>query len=133
MPRPPWARTAIMRLLFFRSGWAPKRVSAELTRALEKGDAKALAGLWTEEGEYVGDDGTTVRGRPALEAAYAKFFAKNRDVKVDVTIDSIRFVSRDSAIDEGIARVRKGKGHDPVASRYSIHYGRGGERWHICL
>src|SRR5689334_8618240 len=86
---------------------AIRKASAELTRALEKGDAKAVAALWTEEGEYVGDDGTTVRGRAALEAAYKKLFGKSAHIKVETTIDSIRFVSRDSAIEEGVARVRK--------------------------
>jgi uncharacterized protein (TIGR02246 family) len=112
---------------------AIRKVSAELTRALDKGDAKALAGLWTEEGEYVGDDGTTVRGRPALEAAYAKHFAKNPNVKVEVAIDSIRFVSRDSAIEEGIARVQKGKREVVAASRYSTLYVRENGRWLIAL
>src|SRR5947209_1254641 len=112
---------------------AVRKASAELTRALEKGAAKALAGLWTEEGEYVAGDGTTVRGRPALEAAYAKFFANNPSVKVETTIDSIRFLSHDSAIEEGVATVRKGKEGEPVTSRYSTLYAREDGRWHIAL
>jgi uncharacterized protein (TIGR02246 family) len=114
---------------------AIRKASAELTRALEKGDAKALAALWTEEGEYVGGDGTNVRGRAALEAAYTKFFAKNRDVKAETNIDAIRFVGRDSAIEEGFAHVRKGKGkgEEPAASRYSILYAREDGNWRIAL
>ncbi|WP_439625276.1 YybH family protein, partial [Gemmata sp.] len=45
--------------------------------AFKKGDAKAVAGLWAAEGEYVSDDGTTLTGRAALEKAYTEFFAKN--------------------------------------------------------
>jgi uncharacterized protein (TIGR02246 family) len=112
---------------------AIRKLSAEFTRALVKGDAKAVAGMWTEGGEYVADDGTTVRGRPALEAAYATFFAEALPVKAEATIDSIRFVSRDSAIEEGVAKVRKGKGEGPVANRYSILYVREDGRWHIAL
>jgi uncharacterized protein (TIGR02246 family) len=112
---------------------AIRKLSAEFTRALVKGDARALAALWTEEGEYVADDGTTVRGRPALEAAYAKFFAKGPPVKAEATIDSIRFVGRDSAIEEGVAKVRKGKGEDPDVSRYSTLYVREDGRWRIAL
>ena len=33
---------------------------------------------------YIGDDGTTVRGRAALEAAYAKVFAKKHNVKAEI-------------------------------------------------
>ena len=108
---------------------AIRKLSAELTRTLDSGDAKALAALWTEEGEYVSDDGTTVRGRPALEAAYVKFFAKHPKVKVETTIDSIRFVSRDSAIEEGVAKLRKEKGEVSDASRYSTLYVREDGQW----
>jgi len=112
---------------------AIRKLSAELTAALEKGDAPAVAALWTEEGEYVGADGTTVRGRAALEAAYAKFFAKTADIKADVTIDGIRFVSRDSAIEEGVAKMRKGKGTEPATSRYSTLWVRENDRWKIAV
>ena len=87
-------------------------------RALEKGDAKGLAALWTDEGEYVGGDGTTLRGRAAVEAAYAKFFAKAPNLKADVTIDGIRFLGHDSAVEEGIAQGAQGQGpgagHQPL-------------------
>jgi len=112
---------------------AIRKLSAEFTRALASGDAKALAGLWTDEGEYVSDDGTTVRGRPALQAAYAKFFIKNPKVKVEATIDSIRFVSRDSAIEEGVAKLRKEKGEVSDASRYSTLYVREDGQWRIAV
>ncbi len=112
---------------------AVRKLSAELTRALEKGDAKALAALWTEEGEYVSDDGTTVRGRAALEAAYAIFFAKSGGVKADIAIDTIRFLSKDSAVEEGIAKLRKTKGNERVVSRYSTLCVREDGRWRIAL
>jgi uncharacterized protein (TIGR02246 family) len=112
---------------------AIRKLSAELTAALEKGDAKTLAALWTEEGEYVGHDGTTVRGRAALEAAYTKHFTKAPKVKVEATIDAIRFVSRDSAIEEGYAKVLKGKGENPVISRYSTLCVRENGRWQIAV
>src|SRR5262245_37919759 len=35
--------------------------SLGFSQALEKGDAKALVGYWTEEGEYTSEDGTTIR------------------------------------------------------------------------
>jgi uncharacterized protein (TIGR02246 family) len=92
-----------------------------------------VATLWTEEGEYIADGGTTVRGRPALEAAYKKFFAKNPHVKVEATIDSIRFVSRDSAIEEGVAKVQRGKGEESDTTRYSILYAREDGGWHIAV
>jgi len=51
---------------------AVRNATADLAQAVEKGDAKSVAASWTEEGEYIGEDGTTLRGRAAIEAAYAK-------------------------------------------------------------
>ena len=45
---------------------AIREVSEGLIKAFGAGDAKALADLWTAEGEFIADDGTSVRGRSAL-------------------------------------------------------------------
>src|SRR5579864_118813 len=51
-----------------------RKQAAEFVQAFNKGDAKTLAALWTQEGEYIDDDGTTYRGRAAIENVYADFF-----------------------------------------------------------
>jgi uncharacterized protein (TIGR02246 family) len=108
---------------------AIRKATADFIKALEKGDAKAVAAAWTEEGEYMGDDGTTLRGRAAIEAAYAKAIAKYKKLKVEITIESIRFPSKDTAIEEGYARSYKGDADNPTASRYSVLHVREGGRW----
>jgi uncharacterized protein (TIGR02246 family) len=108
---------------------AIRKTTAEFIKAVEKGDAKAVGAFWTEEGEYIDDDGTTIRGRAAIEAAYAKAFAKKKKVKVDITIESIRFPSKDTAIEEGYARSYKGDSDHPTASRYSVLHVREENRW----
>jgi uncharacterized protein (TIGR02246 family) len=112
---------------------AIRKASAELSAAIEKGDPKALAALWTEEGEYIGAGGTTIRGRSAIEAAYAKHFASDPRTKVQLSIDSVRFVSRDSAIEEGHAQSQRGKADQPSSSRYSVLRVRENGQWLIAL
>jgi uncharacterized protein (TIGR02246 family) len=100
----------------------------------EKGDAGALASLWTEEGEYVADDGTTLHGRAALKDGYTQFFKKNPDAKLEVTIESVRFISHDSAVVEGAARTHKGaKAGEPTSSRISALYAREDGKWLLAL
>jgi uncharacterized protein (TIGR02246 family) len=112
---------------------AIRRASADFLKLVEKGDAKAVAALWTEEGEYVGDDGTTLRGRSAIEEAYTKAFARKKHEKVEFNIESIRFPSKDTAIEEGYARSHKGDSDHPTTSRYSVLHVREGGRWLIAL
>src|SRR5262245_50015554 len=71
------------------------------TAAFGKGDGKAVAAHWTPDGEYISDEGTTIRGRAALEKDYADFFAKNPENALEVEVDTIRFPSRDTAVVEG--------------------------------
>jgi uncharacterized protein (TIGR02246 family) len=108
---------------------AIRKATADFIKAVEKGDAKAVAASWTEEGEYIDDDGTTIRGRAAIEAAYAKAFASKNHPKVEVTIESIRFPSKDSAIEEGYAKRYRDNSEQPTASRYSVLHVREGGRW----
>jgi uncharacterized protein (TIGR02246 family) len=97
--------------------------------AFENGDAKAVAAHWTESGEYVSDDGTTIRGRADIEKEYAELFAKKKmAAKVAVDVDSIRFPSRDTAIEEGHFKIRYGK-ELAVASKYTILHVRENGKW----
>ena len=108
---------------------AIRKASGEFSKAFEKGDAKATAAMWTEDGEYIGEDGTTLRGRAAIESAYAKAFEKKKNTKLEITIESIRFPSKDTAIEEGYAKVYKGDSEQPTSSRYSVLHVREGGRW----
>ena len=65
----------------------------------------------------------------AIEAAYAKAFAKRKKLKLELTVDSIRFPSKDTAIEEGYAKSYKGDSNQPTASRYSVLHVREGGRW----
>jgi uncharacterized protein (TIGR02246 family) len=106
--------------------------SQALARAFEKGDTREVAGFWTAEGEYVDEGSEPVRGREALEKAYADFFAKRPELQVESTTDAIRFVGTDSAVEEGTFTVRA-KDAPPNSSRFSSLYVREGGRWRIAM
>jgi uncharacterized protein (TIGR02246 family) len=89
--------------------------------------------LWTEEGEYIDDDGTTLHGRAAIAEAYAKLFAEHPRRKLEVNVASIRFIARDGAIEDGVAKVLKGDEEKPTFSRYSILYAREGRDWLMAM
>jgi uncharacterized protein (TIGR02246 family) len=111
---------------------AIREISSAFARAFEKGDARAVSAFWTEEGEYLEDGGEPVRGREALEKAYAGLFAKRPELKVESKTESIRFLGTDTAVEEGTFTVRA-KGAPPDASRFSTLYARQGGRWLIAL
>ena len=112
---------------------AIRKATADFIKAVEKGDAKAVAASWTQDGEYIGDDGTTIRGRANIEAAYAKALARNKKLKVEITVESIRFPSRDTAIEEGYAKRYRDDSEQSTSSRYSVLHVREGGRWLMAL
>ena len=109
---------------------AIKEASMGLARALEKGDAKAVAAFWTEEGEYASEDHEAIRGRNAIEAAYAKFFSTRPTVKVEGSCDSIRFLGKDTAIEEGSITVTA-KDAASHTSKFSAVFARQDGKWQI--
>ncbi len=87
------------------------QASAALVKAFNAGDAKAVAAQWTPDGDFVDVQGEVFRGRDAIEKMYATQFALAKGGKIEVTIDSIRFLGKDTALEKGTARAR------PVAAR----------------
>jgi uncharacterized protein (TIGR02246 family) len=112
---------------------AVRAAMQSFVKAFESGDAKALAGHWTDSGEYHREDGGTVRGREALEKGFAAFFAKSPKVKAEVEEESVRFLSRDNAIDEGYVTIRTGPSEPPVTSRFSALFVREDGRWRVAF
>jgi uncharacterized protein (TIGR02246 family) len=112
---------------------AIRKATGRFVKAVANGDAKAVAASWTEEGEYINDDGTTIQGRAAIQAAYAKAFARDKKLKVEMTIESIRFPSKDSAIEEGYAKSYNRGSEQPTTSRYSVLHVREGGTWRMAV
>src|SRR5262245_25357193 len=109
-----------------------REASDALARAFEKGDAKALVALFTEEGEYMDEDSDPVRGREALAKSYADFFAKRPEVKVETKTEKVRFLGKDTALEEGTFTV-KAKDTPTESSRYSTLYVRQDGKWLVAL
>lgn len=73
--------------------------SEAFVAAFNKRDAKAVAAMWTEDGEYVDDTGRTFAGRAAIEKGYAELFAGSPPTKIQIAMDSLRLLSADTQVD----------------------------------
>ncbi len=72
---------------------AIRETAQRFADAFNKGDAKAIAALWTEDGDFVDEAGERTVGREAIGKKYAAFFAENSDGKIEVIDDSVRQVT----------------------------------------
>jgi uncharacterized protein (TIGR02246 family) len=108
---------------------AIKKAGQSFLKAYLAGDAKAMAAHWTENGEYYTDNGTILRGRAEIQQSYTDLFAKTKPYpEAAIEVTSIRFPSKDTAIEEGYFKVRTGK-EAPITSKYSVLHVREGGKW----
>lgn len=97
--------------------------------AFARGDAKAIAAMWIENGTLVDDQGVSFKGRKAIEAAYAEFFRQQPGTKIEIAIQSIEFPTPTMAVEDGVGRVIIKNGAAPVASRYTVVHVLEGGKW----
>ena len=110
------------------------QATVHVLRAMfESGDAQGCAAVWTAEGEYIADDGVTIRGRTEVEKSYAELFAKYPKPRVTAEQTSLRFVSRDAAVEEGYFQVKLDATAGAVTSRYSILFAREDGKWRVAV
>jgi len=99
-----------------------KAITAEYAKAFNAGDAKAAAGLWTVEGEYIGADGEGQTGRAEIEKSLASFFKANPKAVAEIRIDSVRVMGRGLATAEGVVSLKLPGAETALESRYTaIH------------
>ncbi len=94
-------------------------------------DAKALAALWTAEGEFENSQGVTVHGREGLEKAFTAAFSKTPEIQAEVRPKSLKFFSNDSAVEEGEVTVRRGAAEDATHAHYSVLVVREDGQWKL--
>ena len=111
---------------------AIRAMMKEFVAAFQKGDAAAAAAFMTAEAELIPDEGDGIKGRDAIQKAYAAHFAKGVKPKVSVEIESLRFTSRDTAIEDGQMTVTR-EGESPETHRYHILYVREDGKWLLSL
>lgn len=80
---------------------AIRAISQEFVAAFNRGDAKALAAHWTENGDVVDEAGHKLVGRAAIAQEYAQLFKAQPKVKLQLAVDSIKVLTETAAVEEG--------------------------------
>src|SRR4051812_7034214 len=82
-----------------------KRVE-EYVAAYNKHDAKALGDLYAEDAVYLNrETGQPIEGRPAIAAMFDEMFKDGEAASLGVTVQSIRLITPDVAIEDGTAEI----------------------------
>lgn len=109
------------------------RKSAEIyCEAFNRHDAKGVSAHWEQDALYVNEDGERFQGREAIEKEHEAFFGVNKEVTLKLDIESIRVITDNTAIEEGIAILGpQPVGAPRIASRYVATHVKKGDKWLI--
>jgi uncharacterized protein (TIGR02246 family) len=107
-----------------------KRAEA-FVEAFGKGDAKALAAFWTPDGDYTDETGKHLKGREAIEMAFAEMFSENPGVKLRIDMASLRFITPDVAVEDGVTSVIPPDGGPPSRARYTVVHVKKDGQWYL--
>ncbi len=85
-------------------------------------DAEKLAQLWAEKATYVvPETGEKLVGREAIRQMFTKMFADSASGQLVVTVEAIRFVTSDVAVETGKTQVVQTDGNVSSSSYSAIH------------
>lgn len=105
---------------------------AEFIRAYNAHDAKAIAALFTADGKLESKDGDTSDGREAIEKTFAGIFEQSPKQQLEVSIDSIRFIGADLAVEVGTTKTTE-PGEAPDYDRYTVLHQKRDGKWRMAF
>jgi uncharacterized protein (TIGR02246 family) len=108
---------------------AIRKTADSFVAAFDRGDAAAVADLWTSDGEYIDDLRQRYRGRAEIERAYAQLFATCPGAKIEIKIDAIRPIGADTAIEDGHASLVPHQPGAPASSPYTVVHTKVDGKW----
>jgi uncharacterized protein (TIGR02246 family) len=98
--------------------------------AYNKADAKTLAGFYSDDVDYIDQDGAEVKGRDAVQKLLADNFVQNPGAKLAITTEEVKQLTPDVMVTRGIATVSPANGA-AATTRYTAVKVRKGDHWEI--
>lgn len=97
--------------------------------SFNRGDAAALAALWTPEAVYTHPiSGEQVIGRENIQKQFADIFAESKQIKLEAATQAIQFISPGVAVEQGNARLIL-PDETPEESEYTAIYVKRDGQW----
>jgi uncharacterized protein (TIGR02246 family) len=105
---------------------------AAFVKAYNAGDAKGLAALFAPDGEAWDKDGNEVQGREAIAKTFGDAFAATPNRKLEVSVESIRFIGTDMAMEAGTTKETE-PNEPPEYDRYTVLHVKRDGKWQVAL
>src|SRR3984957_2608842 len=104
--------------------------SRKYEEAYNKADPKALARLYSDDVDYIDQDGAEVKGRDAMEKLLTDNFQQNPGAKLAITTEGVKQLTPDVKVTRGFATVTSANGAAGTTRSTAVR-GRKGDHWEI--
>ena len=108
---------------------AIRATAASYREAFNRGDARALAAHWIENGEYIDQTGLMFRGRESIEKSFERFFSQHQGTTIEINIKSINFPRKDLAVEIGSTRSTAPGEKPAVLGQYAATHVKQNGQW----
>lgn len=98
--------------------------------AYNRGDAKAVAEHWSEEGQWTSPSGEKHTGKDAIAKALKALFEESKGVTITVDEPEIRLITDDVAVEDGVVHVASPDEPPSKATYQAIHVKQSG-KWQL--
>lgn len=96
--------------------------AAAFAKAYNDHNARAVAELFALKAEIIDESGELTRGREAIEQAFAAVFKEHPKVEVQCEIESIRILTPNIGVEEGLVRSKQAPDEpESVSSYVAVH------------
>ncbi|MBI5761848.1 MAG: SgcJ/EcaC family oxidoreductase [Planctomycetales bacterium] len=112
---------------------AVRATVAAFVKAYNAHDSAAVAKLFGPQAKIVTEDGDVVDGRDAIAEMFAGLFADEPETKLDVTINSIKFIGSELAVETGTTKTVSAPGASPESGRYTVLHLKRDGGWLMAL
>jgi uncharacterized protein (TIGR02246 family) len=106
---------------------------AAFEKAYNAHDAKAVAALFTPDGQIEDKDGDVSDGRDEIEKVFAGLFAEAPQKRIEVFVESIRFIGADLAVEVGTTKETTAPNEPPEYDRYTVLHLKRDGKWLMAL
>jgi uncharacterized protein (TIGR02246 family) len=105
----------------------------KFVKAYNAGDAKGVAALFTPDGEAWDKDGNESEGRKEIERTFAEIFKAAPARKLEVFVESIKFLGKDMAVEVGSTKETTAPNEPPEYDRYTVIHVKRDGKWQMAL
>jgi uncharacterized protein (TIGR02246 family) len=106
---------------------------AQFVKAYNAGDAKGVAALFTPDGQAVDKDGDAAEGREAIAKTFGELFAARPKKKLEIFVESIRFLGADLAMEVGTTKETPAPNEPAEYDRYTVLHVKRNGKWQMAL